>query len=238
MKHTKKVLMIPVITVTSLGLLLSGCSSEPAPEKKKNEDTVQIDESKIDKETGLVKPEDMGITEYETVDRGVAKYNSDFTAFLRPFSTLNEGSWMGYKEMGSTKVHDDAKIRTITYEEYVALAQNGEITDLQKASKVLGDITSDVEESALRVSEMLEKNPSMTVEALDATEGLVINRHPQLLNMQIVQDENTNFFFVVAKAITEEETAIMGMVVPQKDITPEEFMPPMSEEDLIPELRR
>lgn len=206
-KH--KLLIVPTILLSST-LLLSGCGANE--DGNKNSPT-SSSASAPETMPGYVAPPS------ELSDR--------YKSFYGAPQTLTEEGWASYANLGATTHKEDPSDRSTTLDDWKAAqvgAQDG--TNVTDYTKMFGEMTSDLEHSTMNVSEFLAANPDATLDTINATEGLLVNRYPNLGATKVEQETKTGFYFVIMTFDNLEEGMEMGLIVPQEGITPDELAPP------------
>lgn len=204
----KKLLIIPTIILSS-ALLLTGCTSgktEPGKGGSPNPSS-----------TSSVAPDvsDQPIEGYVAPPENL---KADYRGFYMAPTTVNEVSWGYYKNAGATTYKEDSSVRSTTESE-IASARD-DMKNLGKFDKMYGEISSDVEQSALNISSYLETNKTATVDDINNNKDLVINRYTNAGSTVVEKDSATGFFFVIF-TMNKAKGATYGILVPQKDITPD-----------------
>lgn len=85
--------------------------------------------------------------------------------------------------------------------------------------KIIGEMNSDLDQSAVNVSGFLAKNPSANLESIKADKSLIVNRYPNVGTTDVYQESATGFYFVVFTP-NEKNIGIHGIIVPQEGKTP------------------
>lgn len=214
----KKILLIPTLTL-SAAILLSGCTGGNSnenpigsPTPSASSSTSEITPSPSPTETS---EEDVEVvSDYVAPPEGMeAKYHG---FYFNP-AIEEEGSWEYFKNIGAKLYEEDPAPRSTTVEEFRALM--GDQKNLTAGDKVYGEYFSDVEQTALNVSEYLKKNPKATTEELNGNEDLIVNRYEKMGSIVIEKDSSTGFYFSVFHM--NDQAPGYGIIVPQKGITPD-----------------
>lgn len=206
----KKLLVIPTIVLSS-ALLLTGCTSgksEPgktgAPNPSSSSSSNVITDTSSQPISGYVTPP--------------AKMDANYKAFYMAPMTLDEESWAHYKEIGAKTYEEDPATRPTTKTDWEAARDDKK--DFNRFDKIFGEVTSDIEHSALNVSHYLETKPSVSIDELNSNKELLINRYTNVGEMKVEKDSNTGFFFITFKMKENKDAPAYGILVPQKGVTP------------------
>jgi hypothetical protein len=154
-----------------------------------------------------------------------ANMTADYKAFYMAPTTTNPEVWEIWKNMGATTYKEDPAARSTTADEWGKARDNK--NDFKTFDKMHAENTSDIEQSALKVSAFLEKNPTASLEEINSNKDLIINRYPNVGSMKVEQDNETKFYFIVFRMT--EGSATFGILVPQKGITPDFDAPTASQ---------
>lgn len=207
----KKLMIIPTIVLSS-ALLLTGCTSgntEPGSVDSSNPSSSSSSSDPSGKPTGnagyIAPPNDL---------------KADYKGYYYAPSTVVPEAWEYYKSTGATTYKEDSSARSTSPSDWDSARSDQK--DFQRFDKMYGEVSSDVEQSALKVSSHLEANSSASVEELNNKE-LVINRYPELGKTVVEKDSSTGFYFVIftVSGGSAKDTAAYGILVPQKGITPD-----------------
>lgn len=204
-----KLMVIPMI-VLSASLLLTGCNAgnlnenNPSPTASDIADPVDIPQANAPKY--VAPPADM---------------EEKYKAYYFSPTTLNESSWAYYNIIGAKTVNEDSAARSTTVEEWEAARTDQNST--QAFDKMYGEVTSDVEQSALKVSEYLKSNPDVSLEEINGKKDVVVNRYSKAGTMAVEQDSKTGFYFIVFSLAegAGEGSEGYGILVPQEGKTPD-----------------
>lgn len=163
-------------------------------------------------------------------DAPPSELSDRYKAFYGTPQTLTEEGWEIYANMGASTHIEDPSARSTNLDEWKAAqegAQSG--TKVVEYTKLFGEMASDLEYSTMNVSAFLAENPDATLDTLNETEELLVNRYPNLGDTKVEQEPNTGFYFVVMTFDNMEEGIETGLIVPQTGITPEGLVPPSNE---------
>lgn len=206
--------LLPVLAVSSI-LLFTACS---AGDDNNNDKTSSPSASSTTAE-GNGGPEndnpsdlaDGYVAPPESMDPELSLY------FQQPRISIPE-NWEMYASTGAKTYEEDSSIRPLTMTEWNGMRESG---DSGAISRIFGEVFYDAEYSASKVSTYLQENPEATLEDIKAQTDLVVNRYPNLGNMEVVQDEESGYFFVILYGADKElMPTISGSLVVQEGITP------------------
>lgn len=133
-------------------------------------------------------------------------------------STLDAEAWSVYKEMGATTYKEDASVRSVTDKDWADAAANRKDSD--DFIKMYAEVNSDVEQTAVNVAAYVKENPSATLEEINGSKGLIINRYDKAGKTVVEQDAKTNFYFVIF-SLNNDGNGGYSILVPQEGITPD-----------------
>lgn len=209
----KKLLVIPTIVLSS-ALLLTGCTGkqahntaptqQPSASSPSSSSTPEEGSSQAPVNLGYIAPPK------ELKDN----YKGYFSA-----PSITEGvEWEYYKSIGAKTAKEDPNARSTSLDEWESA--RGDTQHPENFDKIFGEVTSDVEQTALNVSSYLEKAPTSTLEDINSHKELMVNRYEQSGSTAIQKDEKTGFYFVIFTLKNGKESGF-GLLVPQKGITPD-----------------
>jgi hypothetical protein len=210
----RKLLILPATIVLS-SFLFVGCTSNDADNSQPTPSatSTELKEGDVDPDAPAPAP---ALVPVDGLDENYLNYYHEFY-------TLPASNFEYYKTLGATTFVEDPAERTIGPKEWAANQDK-----LNYADRVLGEVTSDNEQSAIRISEYLKTKPNATLDSIP--KDLVINRYPLLLKTQIIQDKKTQIFVVLSQGVdgVDEKTFSLrpGMVVPQEGKTAPDLVIP------------
>lgn len=204
-----KLMIIPTIALAT-SLLLTGCNSgnsnenNPSPTASEVADPVDIPQADAPKY--VAPPADM---------------EEKYKAYYFSPATLNESAWTYYNIIGAKTANEDSAVRSTTAEEWEAARADQNNT--QGFDKMHGEVTSDVEQSALKVSEYLKSNSDASLEEINGKKDIIVNRYSKAGTMAVEQDAKTGFYFIVFSLAegAGEGSEGYGILVPQEGKTPD-----------------
>lgn len=204
----KKLLIIPTIILSS-ALLLTGCTSGNPGDSATvapNTSSEMADMPQPNTPKYVAPPEEM---------------EEKYKAYYYAPTTTDVYAWAYYDAIGSTTYAEDSAPRPTTLAEWEEAQKDD--TNIQKFDKLYGEVTSDVEQTALRVSDYLEKNSNTNFDEVSRNKDLIINRYEKTGKVEVKQDEKTGLYFVVFTLAegSSEDAQTYGVLVPQKDKTPD-----------------
>lgn len=205
-----KLMIIPTI-VLSATLLLTGCNAGNSNENPSPSPTA----------TDMTDPVDIPQTDAPKYVAPPAEMEEKYKAYYFSPTTLDESSWAYYNIIGAKTVNEDSAVRSTTVEEWEAARTDQ--NDTQTFDKMYGEVTSDVEHSALKVSEYLKSNSDASLEEINGKKDLIVNRYSKAGTMIVEQDSKTGFYFVVFSLVEGdgEGSEGYGILVPQEGKTPD-----------------
>lgn len=199
----KKLAIIPTILLSS-ALLLTGCNagnSEPQPSSSSAPAEEEVTDAQPATYKYVAPPAEM---------------EEKYKAYYFAPTTLDEGAWAYYKIIGSTTYKEDGAARATTVTEYDAARTNTENT--QHFDKMYGEVTSDVEQTAMNVSGYLAENSDANLEEINGKKDLIVNRYGKVGKVAVEQDAKSSHYFVIFTPENGGEG--YGVLVPQEGKTP------------------
>jgi hypothetical protein len=214
--NNKKLSLVPAVLLSSV-LLLTACSTgSPATNNNANP-PASPSASASANSPAPSSASSPAPSVAPTVIQGYVAAPTDMTKQFKAFygapPTLNDQNWAVYKNAGATTYKEDPAERSTTSSEWAASR-----ADARK--KLVGEMMSDVDQSATNVSAVLASNPSSTLDSIKADKSLIINRFPNVGTTDVYQDSSTGFYFVVFSP-KENIMPNHGILVPQKGKTPD-----------------
>ena len=217
----KKLMIIPTIVLSS-ALLLTGCTSGKTEPGKVGSPNPTSSSSSTSTDPAVQPTGNVGYV------APPSDLNEDYKGYYYGPTTLAPESWEYFKSTGAKTYKEDPSIRSTTANEWDKARTND--TDLATFDKLYGEVSSDVEQSALNISTYLEQNKDESVDNLTNNKELVINRYSNLGTTTVEKDTSTGFYFVIFKLNggSAKGAPAYGILVPQKGITPDFFDAPAS----------
>lgn len=200
----KKLAIIPTILLSS-ALLLTGCNSgnsEPQPSSSSAPAGEEVTAAPPATFKYVAPPADM---------------DEKYKAYYFAPTTVDEGSWAYYKIIGSTTYKEDGAARATTLAEWDAARADQE--NFQKFDKMYGEVTSDVEQTALNISGYLKENSDANLEQINGKKDLIVNRYDKVGKVVVEQDAKSGNFFAIFTPEGGGEG--YGVLVPQEGKTPD-----------------
>lgn len=201
-----KLLIIPTIALSSI-LLLTGCVSGNS-EQQQNPSASSSSSTNIDSSN-------QGDVEYIAPPE---KLDDKYNGYYYAPTTVNEEAWSYYKSVGAKTYKEDPSNRSTGEKEWNKARSDNK--DYAAFDRMYGEVSSDVEQTALNVSAYLETNPETTVEDLNKNSDLIVNRYKELGSTVIEKDSETGYYFSLFIMKKSELGVGYGILVPQKNITP------------------
>lgn len=219
----KNLALVPAVLLSS-ALLLTACSSgSPAANNNATDSSVNSSTT----QNGSSAPTNQTNPSASAVPTAIAGYvappqtlGSDYKQFFRAFSMNDPRMLDAVKASGATTSKDDPAIRPMSVSDYESMKADQK--QRQQLIKTNWEIQSDYETTAQNVSDALKKNPNASLDNLKADKSLVVNRYANVGSMNIEQDNETKFFFVIFRVNDQNFKGVpMGVLVPQAGKTPD-----------------
>lgn len=217
----KKLALVPAIVLSS-ALLLTACSSGAS-----NNTNTPANSSTSSAPSSAPANANVVNPSASAAPTAIAGYvappqtlGSDYKQFFRAFSTNDPRLLDAVKASGATTAKDDSSTRPMTVSEYESMK-----TDAKQRPQLIKtnwEIQSDYETTAQNVSDALKKNPNASLDGLKADKSLIVNRYSNVGSMNIEQDNETKFFFVIFRVNDQNFKGVpMGVLVPEAGKTPD-----------------
>lgn len=215
----KNLALVPAVLLSS-ALLLTACSSgNPAANNNPSNPSSSTSSSNSQSAAPGSSPAPTLIQGHVDAPQDMTR---EYKSFYHSPSTLSPEGWEIYKPSGATTYLEDPAERATTSSDWSAAksASMSSKENLQKFQKMAGEMSSDVDQSAVNISTFLEKNPSATLDSIKSDKSLFINRYPNVGVTDVFQDSSTHFYFVIFTP-KDNKLAPHGILVPQAGKTPD-----------------
>lgn len=208
----KKLLVIPTIVLSS-ALLLTGCTGKQSNNNiPTNQPSTSSSSSLAPEESSSQSPVNSGYV------APPSELKDNFKGYFNAPSITEGVEWEYYKSIGAKTAKEDPSPRSTSLDDWESA--RGDKDHPENFDKIFGEVTADVEQTALNVSAYLEKAPTSTLDDINSHKELMVNRYEQSGSLAIQKDDKTGFYFVIFTLKNGKESGF-GILVPQKGITPD-----------------
>jgi len=182
----RKLLLLPAVLIAST-LTLAGCTAD-----NNTNPTVDPNPVPTTSETSTATPPEGLPGPGETPDP------ETMATITNERSIADPETWQFFADSGATLPADDPAVRETTAEEIINV-------DPAQLNEVFGNLTADVEQSAVNVENWIRENNATVTTAGDVPGELLVNRYPNATETYVIVDTAGGVYVLSRLKVTSGE---------------------------------